>query len=163
MGKRKSSAVALCGYRSNPVRLAAALLLIQVAVPAHSQRNMHRDPRIAGAAKVAEEFFEDIRDSHFEEAYNDLDPAVQKQLGRRKTLEALAGYRRSIYPSGIDEKFTFMVRDQPLEATACVEADVKKKRTVYMTARLVWHGPSNRGWKIRQFRFSAAPSEGCPS
>jgi hypothetical protein len=116
--------------------------------------------RIAG--RLAQEFFMDIRDGLADQSYDELDPLAQKKYGRSLTIKILQSQRMFLRGTVLDEKYTFVVRNRPLEALSCVEAK-SKSRKLYLAARLIRRGPDASDWRVQGFKVTSVPEKGCPT
>src|SRR4051812_19526992 len=104
------------------------------------------------AAKLAEEFFEDVRDGNYLQAYSKLDTTVVSKFSRSRATKLLSSYRTSIAGFSIDQKFTFPTAENPPRVLSCVEAKQGMRRKLYLSAVLVKRsdlGP----WKVQQFKM----------
>lgn len=114
------------------------------------------------AGSFAEQFFNDIKDARYEDAFRKMDRKVQR-LGRFGVTAVLRAKRNYLIGNFADERYTFVTAQSPLQALSCVEAgDKKRQRKLYLSARLI-HRSGTEGWKVLGFKITTVPESGCPA
>lgn len=143
------AALALAGDPSIGFRSAAA----QSVLAARQMRD---------AGSFAEQFFNDIRDARYEDAFSKMDRRVQN-LGRFGVTGVFRAKRNYLIGSVPDERYTFVTAQNPLQALSCVETgDKKNARKLYLSARLIKRSTAD-GWKVLGFKIGSVPESGCPA
>jgi hypothetical protein len=159
----------------NPLRvLLLALLVASIGGPEQALAQKRPPPQqqalpqaftesVRPAAKVAEEFFEDVRDANFLQASSKLDRTVLLKFSKARVIAVLRSHQTSVAGFSIDQKFTFAVAASPPQAVSCVEARQANRRKIYLTALLIRRGSEGTPWKVQQFKMTSVPESGCPA
>jgi len=132
-------------------------------LPAAAAQSLATARQMRAAGEIAEEFFESLRDSDFDDAYEGLDRSLTTKYGRSTAMLALRNHRMILAGTSIDEKYTFAADGNPREAISCVEAKSKRPRKLYLTARLIQRGQGPHDWKVQGFKITSVPERGCPT